>query len=340
MSDRIPNSPPSIAAISNQLNRPVWSVMIPSYNCSNYLREALISVLAQDPGPEVMQIEVVDDHSTDTDVEALVAEIGKGRVGFFRQENNVGSLRNFETCLNRSKGQWIHILHGDDMVKPGFYQEIASLFKAYPDAGAAFTGCFYIDAKGDILYTNDPLVSRPGLVKNWFSLIARSQQIQPPTMVVKRFVYEQLGGFFGFHYGEDWEMWVRISSRFPVVHSPRHLAKYRVHRGNITSRYFMTGQNIRDVASAIEIVQNYIPDNRRKRLKRMAKKHFAIYFAKTADMVYYDYANPRQALYQAREAFRMHQNLTTLYFVWKTYCKLLVRYKFHHLSKSSFLGEA
>ena len=44
--------------------RPVWSVMIPTYNCAKYLRETLVSVLAQDPGPEQMQIEVVDDYST------------------------------------------------------------------------------------------------------------------------------------------------------------------------------------------------------------------------------------------------------------------------------------
>jgi glycosyltransferase involved in cell wall biosynthesis len=41
--------------------RPLWSVMIPTYNCADYLRETLASVLAQDPGPEEMQIEVVDD---------------------------------------------------------------------------------------------------------------------------------------------------------------------------------------------------------------------------------------------------------------------------------------
>src|SRR5262245_8949670 len=43
--------------------RPLWSVMIPTFNCNAFLRAALEGVLAQDPGPEAMQIEVVDDHS-------------------------------------------------------------------------------------------------------------------------------------------------------------------------------------------------------------------------------------------------------------------------------------
>ena len=72
----------TIPPILDGTARPLWSVMIPTYNCVNYLRETLASVLAQDPGPEIMQIEVVDDHSTKDDPAAVVEELGCGRVGF------------------------------------------------------------------------------------------------------------------------------------------------------------------------------------------------------------------------------------------------------------------
>ena len=42
---------------------PLWSVMIPTFHCARFLRQTLESVLSQDPGPDVMQIEVVDDCS-------------------------------------------------------------------------------------------------------------------------------------------------------------------------------------------------------------------------------------------------------------------------------------
>jgi glycosyltransferase involved in cell wall biosynthesis len=309
--------------------------MIPSYNCSNYLRETLLSVLAQDPGPDKMQIEVIDDCSTDADIAALVAGIGKGRVGFFRQEKNVGSLRNFETCLNRSVGHWVHLLHGDDLVRPGFYTEIEKLFHQYPEAGAAFTGYHYIGEQGEILYPNQHLSDKAGMIDNWLPIIAQSQKIQPPAIVVKRAVYEQLGGFFGMHYGEDWEMWIRISVHFPMVHSPKYLAHYRVHSTNITSQSFVSGQNIKDIMKAIEIVQAYLPRDKRKELKKLARKNYSIYFAKTTDMVYHGYKNPRQALTQARSAFKMHKNTTTLYFYFKIWFKLLIRYKFAHVKSQS-----
>ncbi len=338
-SDRIPQSPPLIAPVRNVAERPLWSVMIPSYNCSDYLRKTLLSVLAQDPGPGEMQIEVIDDHSTDADVEALVAEIGNGRVTYFRQESNVGSLRNFETCLNRSIGEWVHILHGDDLVIPGFYDEVERLFDLYPDAGAAFTGYFHINDRDELLYPNEPLASGPGPIDNWFTIIAQSQQVQPPAMVVKRKVYEQLGGFYGMHYGEDWEMWVRISAHFPVVHSPMHLAKYRVHDNNITSNYFLSGQHIRDISKAIDLVQAYIPANERKKLRDLARKNYAIYFARTTDMVYHRYKNPEQALAQAMDSLKMHRNPITLYFLFKIMVKRLIRYKYASMREISGNGE-
>src|SRR5206468_9339134 len=55
---------PTIAPVAEEGTRPFWSVMIPTYNCGDYLRRTLQSVLAQDPGPDQMQIEVVDGSST------------------------------------------------------------------------------------------------------------------------------------------------------------------------------------------------------------------------------------------------------------------------------------
>src|SRR6266478_3592096 len=69
-----------IPPVTGEGPRPLWSVMIPTHDCAGYLRETLASVLRQDPGPEVMQIEVVDDHSTRDDPETVVRELGKGRV--------------------------------------------------------------------------------------------------------------------------------------------------------------------------------------------------------------------------------------------------------------------
>ncbi|HTI92573.1 MAG TPA: glycosyltransferase [Puia sp.] len=320
MNNRIPTSPPVITPVSSAEDRPLWSVLIPTYNCNEWLCQTLESVLMQDPGPEKMQIEVVDDCSTDGDIGALVQEIGKGRVGFFRQESNQGSLRNFETCLNRSKGHLVHLLHGDDLVLEGFYKEVEKLFNQFPQAGAAFTRYAYIDDKNLITPPGKELLNEPGIIGDFLLQIAQKQLLQAAAMVVRRSVYEHLGSFFAVHYGEDWEMWTRIAAHYPVAYSPRCLALYRGgqgHSASITSNSLKTGQNIRDITTVIGIVQNYLPKEKRKSLKRIAVKNFSRAYAKASNRIYLD--NPKAAFIQANGALRMNHDVKTIYWVMKLY---------------------
>ena len=122
-----------VPPLSAGVNRPKWSVMIPTYNCARFLGGTLESVLAQAEGSGGMQIEVVDDCSVD-DPENVVRQIGGGRVDFFRQSSNVGHIANFQTCLTRARGEIVHLLHGDDLVRPGFYEALQRGFDAEPNA--------------------------------------------------------------------------------------------------------------------------------------------------------------------------------------------------------------
>ncbi len=314
--DRILRFPPVIRPVEANVKRPLWSVMIPSYNCLPYLRKTLKSVLLQDPGPDTMQIEVIDDCSSDGDVEAMVQEVGKGRVAFYRQEKNLGHHRNFATCLNRAKGELVHLLHGDDVVLPGFYREIESLFQAYPQAGAAFTKNGYIDHRDNITIPEKSWMPRQGIMENFLLEIAQRQMLQVVAMVVKRSVYEKLGGFFAVNYCEDWEMWIRIAAHFPVAYSPECLALYRGGQENaasITSNSLLKGQNFENVKRVIALSQHYLPPEKRQYIKSMARKHYSMHIAKASTMMYQ--YSPKTAIKQGICALKLHQNIRTIYWV-------------------------
>jgi len=299
--------------------------MVPVYNCMEYLEETLESVLVQDPGPDCMQIEVVDDHSLDGDVAGLVYRLGRGRIRYFQHPANRGSLRNFETCLNRAQGEWVHLLHGDDLVVPGFYREIERLFNDCPSAGAAFTNHIFINEKGRDLSYYKPLMTQSGVLPDWLFRIAGRQYIQPPAMVVKRSVYERLGSFYAVHFGEDWEMWVRIAAHYPVAYSPRHLAKYRYHTGNVTTRSFLSGQSIRDIRTAIDLVQEYIPAQHRQQLRKVARRNFAAYFANTSHKLFGQLDQPGAAFDHAWGAWKMSPDLNTTVSLLKLTSRYLYR---------------
>lgn len=327
MQIRIPEIPPKILPIYDA-NRPFWSVMIPTYNCINYLEEAMLSVLKQDAGPEQMQIEVIDDYSTDGNVEALVLKVGKGRIKYFRQNSNKGSLRNFETCINRAKGYYVHLLHGDDRVEIGYYNEIAMLFKNHPDAGAAFTNFAFIDNDGaDTRIFNPYLRTQPGFVPDFLMKIAKKQLVQPPSIVVKRSTYEALGSFYAVHFGEDWEMWTRIAAHYPIAYSPNVLASYRIAHGiGISQGYFVTGQNITDILKVIDILQSYVPQEKRLLIKKAARTYYAVYSIKIANC--FLVCNKKAAFQQVRGAWMMSKNLRTLFWIVRFYLMYSLKYKY------------
>jgi glycosyltransferase involved in cell wall biosynthesis len=218
--------------------KPLISVMIPVYNRGNYLVETLESVLCQDLGAELLHIMVVDDGSTE-DIETIVNKIGNGRVEYFRQKQNVGQIKNFETCIALCKGEWLHILHGDDKLLFGFYKRFSKVIleNVNPKLGAIFCRHVYINAIGDWLQVSSLEQNHDGILENQIVKICTSCIIQTPSILVKQDVYDKIGSFDQtLGWSEDWEMWSRISCHFDVYYIKQPLAQYRFHSDSTTGK--------------------------------------------------------------------------------------------------------
>ena len=251
--------------------------MIPAYNGANYLAKAIQSVLVQDPGPEVMQIEVVDDHSLKEDLRAVAERAGCGRVAYFRQPQNVGLVRNFNTCVRRSMGLWVHILHSDDMVVPGFYKKLQQATTEV-GVGAAFCRFYWMNEDDQWLGISDLEAPSEGVLLGWPEKLAVKNRIMAPSIVVARHVYENLGGYDArLSHSADWDMWKRIAVNYPVWHEPTVLACYRSHSSSDTSRLMRTGANIEDARRSIALASGYLPKAVSRRLTQQAYRAHAEY---------------------------------------------------------------
>lgn len=250
--------------------------MVPTFNCASYLSATLASVLAQDPGPEAMQIEVIDDASDRDDPEAVVNEIACGRVGFFRQPRNLGLIRNFTTSLQRARGEIVHLLHGDDLVLPGFYAALEKGFAADAEIGAAFCRWTLIDETGRNTDTAKPEQDYAGRLPDALARLASEQRIVTPAIAVRRSVWETLGGFDPrLRCSEDWEMWVRIAAHFPIWYDPAPLAAYRVRANSNTGRNFRMAEELRYTAMAIDIFRPLLPPERAGAITTAARLAYA-----------------------------------------------------------------
>lgn len=291
--------------------RPVWSVMIPTYNCAKYLRETLTSVLAQDIGSDLMQIEVVDDASSDNPA-AIVNAIGQGRVSFYRQPKNVGHIENFQTCLARSRGKLVHLLHGDDAIRDGFYRTMQQAFEVNSQVGAAFCRHEYINEQSQPHYLSEQEQSESGVLNNWLEKLATRQRIQTPSIVVRRDVYEALGGFDRrLTCVEDWEMWVRIATHYPVWYEVEPLALYRTHSSSNTGRHQRSGENVRYMRRAIEIMKEYLPRDRADQITNTALEYYAFYALRQAEKLTAQ-GQTYAALNHIREGLRCYMSPRTI----------------------------
>lgn len=274
---------PLIQPIPEEEKRPFWSVMIPTYNPSEFLAETLESILSQDPGIEEMQIEVVDDSSPDNTAEKIVNEIGKGRVNFYRHPHNLGISGNWTSCIQRAKGYWVHILHQDDRILPGFYDRFRQVIQQQPSLNTAFCRNIYMDELGNWQYLSNLESYQAGFLSEWLNKILVSCAMMCPAVVVRRSVYENLGGFHpDLKYALDWDMWKRISTYNELWYEPEPLACYRIHPTSTSNRLIRTGENISELFKSIELTQEFIPEFFTGELLQQAKEYqtmFAFHLA-------------------------------------------------------------
>ncbi len=250
---------PVIQTLPSDIERPFWSVMITTYKRSEYLAKALNSLLQQNINFDEVQIEVIDDCSPTKEAEAIeqiVREVGKGRVTFYRQPKNVGIYANWNTCINRARGYWVHILSDDDRVMPNFYQAYRQQIETYP-CSVVLGQSIIIDEQDRWLSVSKPLQASDGLLDNALKILSLNNPIRTPGIVVAREAYEQVGGFTtSLVFTPDWEMWTRLAASVQLAYVKRPYSEFRFHNGSETSKLILDATSVTDSLAATQIIQS------------------------------------------------------------------------------------
>jgi glycosyltransferase involved in cell wall biosynthesis len=211
--------------------RPLISVIVPAYNVAECISATIESVLRQTYSP--FELIVVDDGSTDS-TGAIVAGFADG-VRCVRQSNRgLSAARN--AGIRAANGELIAFVDADDLWMPEKLDYQAQMLTRCPHVGWVYSDALVVDntamtvldrvgrtsrlPSGDIL--------RPLFLHNF---------VASPTPMVRRSAFEQIGGFDEsprIRIAEDWDMWLRLASAFPVTCVQRPLAKIRSHAGSMT----------------------------------------------------------------------------------------------------------
>ena len=207
---------------------PTFSVIVPLYNKSAYVIEAIASVQAQTyPANEII---IVDDGSTDGGAER-VQTISDSRIRLIRQPNaGVSAARN--RGIEVASGDFVVFLDADDRYLPGFLSAIVCLANRFPTAIMYATGYYRFREDGTRHITPIPLVLRGegGLVKDFYAAWCEAPFLYTVSLAVRReaFADGELQFPPGERLGEDQDLWFRIAERHPVAYTESPLVEYRL----------------------------------------------------------------------------------------------------------------
>jgi len=316
----------NISPLPDGVERPFWSVMIPTYNTNlKYLEQALGSILEQAPTPRDMQIELVDDGSMAFDPQRFLHDVAGSRVSFYRQPQHMGIGGNWNTCLERARGHWVHLLHQDDLVLSGFYCRLREGIEKEPGIGAAFCHNFLMDSE-DRRYVPPSRIkpSTPGILTDWLEYVFVGLSFTTPSIVVKRSVYERLGGFdMSFDYALDWDMWKRIASQYPLWCEPEPLAGSRRHDQSTTRKLMQTGTNIAEIRRSIETSKAYLPAAMAADMARRAQDYYTGYAVNRAAQLLLIECDAGATLAQLNEARKIRSGTAVMKAIIKLSLKAL-----------------
>jgi glycosyltransferase involved in cell wall biosynthesis len=200
---------------------PLVSIVTPSYNQADFLRNTIESVLRQDY-PNIEYI-VIDGGSTDGTLDIL--ESYKDHF-YWVSEKDKGQAHAINKGWKKAKGSILAYLNSDDTY---YLKNTVSLavesFNNNRDAGIVFGGSVYIDSNGAELgkYNTYPFDYN----------IAFSKCLDPipqPSAFIHRKVIDKIGFIDeGIQFSMDWDLWLRAGLHYKFIYIPKTLSTYRLH---------------------------------------------------------------------------------------------------------------
>ena len=228
------------------------TIILPTFERAQYIREAIDSALAQTFTDFVLSI---GDNSRDDNTEKVVAEYDDPRIRYRRHPRNLGQQGNWLHLIDTADTPLVASLHDDDVWHPDFLEKLVPPMLADPSISMAFADFWVIDEHGDRLEEMSastsarthrsvlPAGKLPQSLDDGLRLVAVWNAPQPALCAVIR-RQAVLDTFFPDQISPVYDLWLsyQIVRRGEAFYfHPERLTDYRWHSGSSTSVGSWTG---------------------------------------------------------------------------------------------------
>jgi glycosyltransferase involved in cell wall biosynthesis len=208
-------------------DRPLVSIVLPTYNGSRYIGESLESCVAQTYGN--IEVIVVDDASTDG-TPGLVARhaAASDRIKSVRHERNRRLPAALNTGFALAGGDYLTWTSDDNLYEPEAIALMVGCLEARPETAMVYCDMKKIGPTGEAL----------GIWRNDGPEVLPQGNCVGACFLYRREVYEAVGDYDeSMALVEDYDYWLRVARRFPIAHlSGATPYRYRIHPASLTSR--------------------------------------------------------------------------------------------------------
>ena len=203
---------------------PLVSIVIPAYNLSRYLAEAIESVLNQDY--RNIELIVLDDGSTD-DTKCVLEKYNERF--YWESQQNMGQANTLNKGLRMSKGEILAFLSADDILFPNAVSTSVNGFLNNPDAVLTYCDFNLIDPDSSTIRR----VRTPEY--DYREMLAKLICPPGPGAFFRRADFESAGRWdSSLKQTMDYDLWLRLGLQGRFLRIPEVLAGYRVHEASQT----------------------------------------------------------------------------------------------------------
>jgi glycosyltransferase involved in cell wall biosynthesis len=252
---------------------PKVSVIIPTYNRADLLPRTIKSSLNQTF--KDFELIIVDDGSTDNTKEVVEKFKKKdNRVKYIWQENSGGPASPKNKGIKASKGEYIAFLDDDDEWFPEKIEKQLEIFENSKVKNIGIVACNALDLFEDSKTTKEYKIKETKEEKYLPMILNGCFIHSSSSVVVKKNTFKKVGYFDKrLKTADDWDMWIRIISKYNFDFYPHPLFKYCIHGENISwnKSTFLKVEELSFIFKKNKKVYRKYPNIYCKKLKEITK---------------------------------------------------------------------
>jgi glycosyltransferase involved in cell wall biosynthesis len=213
---------------------PLVTLAVTTLNRADYLRETLLSVLAQDyPNLEILVSDNGSRDETPTLVQALIKDDTRARLR--RNETSVPQHEHFTQCVQAARGEFLILLCDDDLINPSFVSELVRVATRHTDVNVVVPANATIDERGKVIKAfakpQGEVFDGPEFVLRWLRGVGPQLFANLATVLGRTEVIRHFGGYHSFARGQNMEnlLFLQCAISGLVGFAPDAVFNWRVH---------------------------------------------------------------------------------------------------------------